>query len=84
MLCMYKKKTYLICKLSIDSIDFGKSRQETEMMERYVRIKTEYESKMKVELNKARVFFKNKYVQFIGDLERKANEVCFFFYLPAV
>ena len=45
------------------------------MMERYVRIKTEYESKMKVELNKARVFFKNNYVQFIGDLERKANEV---------
>lgn len=45
------------------------------MMERYVSIRTEYETKMKVELNRARMFFKDQYVQFIAELERKANEV---------
>lgn len=59
----------------MESLNFGQSRRETEMMERYVSIRTEYETKMKVELNRARMFFKDQYVQFIAELERKANEV---------
>ena len=59
----------------MESLNFGQSRRESEIMERYVTIRTEYETKMKVELNRARMFFKDQYLEFIAELERKANEV---------
>merc|ERR1712227_788802 len=44
-------------------------------MEMYISIKSEYEERIKKELNKARLFFNEKYALFIEELEKKANEI---------
>jgi len=59
----------------LDTIDFGASSKQTQLMEIFIRIKSEYENKMRMKLDEARQHYKREYVQFIQELERKAKEI---------
>lgn len=60
---------------TLEALNLGKSMRQTQQMEMYISIKSEYEERIKKELNKARLFFKEKYALFIEELEKKANEI---------